>query len=308
MSLLLDAVTRHRHGEALQQGLELAMLAALPPSRSTRRFRGIWLAPFLGGALGAGLAAALGAPPQAPIPSLSPQGVPAIMLAQRVAMPPPVQLPSSDKEEAMAGEVALAGLPVTLVPPAERIGRPAQGETQRSTDTVPATEPAQKPAPELVQAFEAALADLGESLPSGDIGEPLPVTEGAGTMEVDPEAASSAEPPPLSPDLQRRLAQVQREIAQAKGQPQPPAPMPDNRSVPKLGQMPWAFQKRLPDLTVTAHVYATKPADRWLRANGRELQEGDEAANGLTVVEILPSEIVLEMDQQRFRIPALGSL
>ncbi|GAA5191687.1 general secretion pathway protein GspB [Ferrimonas gelatinilytica] len=295
MSLLLDAVTRHRHGEALKEGLEPAMLAALPQPRSSRRFRGIWLAPFVGGVLGAGLAAALGNLPQPSLPSAPDTPSSSIELAQRVAMPLPVSLPSDIAEESgSADEVPLAGLPVAVIPPPSAHvakARPQTAAPDRLEEAVVSP-------PDLVQAFEAVLADLG--------GEVLPESlDRPAAAEV---AVTGTEPPPLDPELQRRLAQVQRELAEAKGQPQPPAPMPDNSSVPKLGQMPWSFQKRLPDLTVTAHVYATKREDRWLRANGRELQEGDEAANGLTVVEILPSEIVLEMDQQRFRIPALGSL
>lgn len=123
--------------------------------------------------------------------------------------------------------------------------------------------------PALLAALERALADMGED---GDLE----------TLTAAPAPQKAAPPPAEEPVASENL--------------------------PKLGQMPWAFQKRIPDVEITAHVYATDPNSRWLRANGRELQEGDEAAPGLTVAEILPSEVVLEMDGQRFRVPALGSL
>ncbi|WP_298441484.1 general secretion pathway protein GspB [uncultured Ferrimonas sp.] len=141
------------------------------------------------------------------------------------------------------------------------------------------------------------------------LAEPTTATTNTIPAPVEPQGKHDAAEQVLSAKQQQALQQA---LADA-GMDSPAAiaattPPLQPKAIPKLGQMPWSFQKRLPDLDVTAHVYASEANKSWLRANGRELQEGDEAAPGLRIKRILPNEIVLEMDNQAFRIPALGSL
>ncbi|MFI3246338.1 MAG: general secretion pathway protein GspB [Ferrimonas sp.] len=135
-----------------------------------------------------------------------------------------------------------------------------------------------------------------------------------------PALAALIEPtdPALSPVLQQALADALAELGMnlpitANSASSNAAEPPNSRfvadeQIPKLGQLSLSFQKQLPDLEISAHVFATEPTKRLVRANGRELQEGDEAAPGVKIKEILPNEVVLEMNQQAFRVPALGRL
>ncbi|GAA4899929.1 general secretion pathway protein GspB [Ferrimonas pelagia] len=320
MSLLLDAVSRHRHDQAQQGGVDPALLAALPVNKPMRRFRGIWISPLLalmvGGALGW-----VSWPSASPASQVAPPA--AVSLAGRIALPLPVDLQAASASPA---SVEVAPAPALAADAAGAVTSPevaaSTAVTRPSVEAEAPTEPETSPA--LQRAFEAALADLNiepeapvePEVPQSALQQALAAALAQSELaeaETTPTAAQSepeSEPvPALSFELQQKLLQAQRDVAAAQRQPAQPAERTvEPTAIPKLGQMPWAFQKRLPDLDVTAHVYATRPEDRWLRANGRELQEGDEAAPGLIVTEILPSEIVLEMDEQKFRIPALGSI
>ncbi|MBY5993701.1 general secretion pathway protein GspB [Ferrimonas balearica] len=199
----------------------------------------------------------------------APPEAPPYTLAGRVNLPLPTAVVSTPASE----RVPLDDLPVVVERPSAPADTPVrQPAPEPQPQLAAASEPVAQADPALLAAFEQALAEMGDDV-----------------LTPQPRLAQPVESPL---DLQ----------------PDPGVTTVPAAEVPKLGQMPWAFQKRVPDVAITAHVYATNPADRWLRANGRELQEGDEAAPGLTVSEILPNEVVLEMDGERFRIPALGSI
>ncbi|ADN77460.1 hypothetical protein Fbal_3261 [Ferrimonas balearica DSM 9799] len=270
MSMLLDAVRRSRQLESQDPAL-----APVMPGRRKRALPWHWGLPVVTLAVGAALGYLTlpGQPDSAPVAAAQP---PQLTLADTVSLPVPTPLQVAEPVRSQpAPKPTLAQVTELTI---EGLDRPV--EVTRDAGVSASAEPAQEPTaeatnPALLAALEQALADMGEDTLI-EPNRPTPVVDERDTLVVE----APAQPP----------AQVRSE------------------DLPKLGQMPWAFQKRLPDVEITAHVYATDPANRWLRANGRELQEGDEAAAGLTVAEILPNEVVLEMDGERFRVPALGSL
>ena len=84
-----------------------------------------------------------------------------------------------------------------------------------------------------------------------------------------------------------------------------PIPEPEDNGLPKYGDLPQTLQQQVPDFNIVAHVYATTPDKRWLNVDGRELQQGDEIAGKLKIVEIRPRDVVLAIAGTEFVVPAI---
>ncbi|WP_419572152.1 general secretion pathway protein GspB [Rheinheimera sp.] len=64
--------------------------------------------------------------------------------------------------------------------------------------------------------------------------------------------------------------------------------------------------RQIPPLKFEAHVYATEPAQRWVKVNGKDLQQGQWLSADVQVKEILPQYVVLQFGQQTFSVEALS--
>jgi general secretion pathway protein B len=84
-----------------------------------------------------------------------------------------------------------------------------------------------------------------------------------------------------------------------------PIPRPSNQQIPKYGDLPASIQLQVPEFNINAHVYSSEPNNRWLNVDGVELQQGDMINNKLTIIEIRPRDIVLEISGEQFRVPAI---
>jgi general secretion pathway protein B len=84
-------------------------------------------------------------------------------------------------------------------------------------------------------------------------------------------------------------------------------PIPESKpdELPKYGQLPGSVQLQVPEFNILAHVYASDPNNRWLNVDGAELQQGDMIAGKLTIVEIRPRDVVLEVAGTQFKVPAI---
>ncbi|AZG74314.1 general secretion pathway protein GspB [Shewanella livingstonensis] len=84
-----------------------------------------------------------------------------------------------------------------------------------------------------------------------------------------------------------------------------PIPRPSNQQIPKYGDLPASIQLQVPEFNINAHVYSSEPNNRWLNVDGVELQQGGMIKNKLTIIEIRPRDIVLEINGEQFRVPAI---
>ncbi|MCL1141941.1 general secretion pathway protein GspB [Shewanella gaetbuli] len=84
-----------------------------------------------------------------------------------------------------------------------------------------------------------------------------------------------------------------------------PIPKAKPQGIPKYGDLPASVQLSVPEFNIVAHVYSSEPSQRWLNVDGEELQQGDMIQNKLTIVEIRPRDVVLEIDGQEFKVPAI---
>ena len=75
--------------------------------------------------------------------------------------------------------------------------------------------------------------------------------------------------------------------------------------VRKFGELPLSVQQQVPEFNINAHVYAGAPERRWLNVDGVELQQGDSIAAGLKIIEIRPRDVILEIQGESFKVPAI---
>ena len=75
--------------------------------------------------------------------------------------------------------------------------------------------------------------------------------------------------------------------------------------IPRVDQLPVRLLTRLPTMNFSAHMYASRPADRWVRVNGRQLGEGDWIADKVQVINIEAQKVVLSFEDELFTMAAL---
>jgi general secretion pathway protein B len=77
----------------------------------------------------------------------------------------------------------------------------------------------------------------------------------------------------------------------------------DEEALPTIGQIDLSSQPALPELHLDVHVFATKPADRFVYINMRKYREGAALADGLTLERIRRDGVVLNYHGLRFVLP-----
>jgi len=75
--------------------------------------------------------------------------------------------------------------------------------------------------------------------------------------------------------------------------------------LPRVDQLPVRLLTRLPTMNFSAHMYASRPADRWVRVNGRQIGEGDWIADRVQIVNIEAQRVVLAFEDEIFTMAAL---
>ena len=73
-----------------------------------------------------------------------------------------------------------------------------------------------------------------------------------------------------------------------------------------INQLDDLLQRQLPSLRFEAHVYATDAKQRWIKVNGKDLQQGQWVTADIQVKEILPQYVVLQFNQTQFSVEALA--
>ncbi|HEX7043257.1 MAG TPA: general secretion pathway protein GspB [Burkholderiales bacterium] len=111
-------------------------------------------------------------------------------------------------------------------------------------------------------------------------------------VPVDRKASSNAAPAPAPASAAAAPAEAPAAFA--------PAALED---VKFLRAMPPEFQRALPELAVTIHIYAPNPADRILYINNHPYRPGERVGDGIVVEEIVQDGAVLSFRGQRFKLP-----
>jgi general secretion pathway protein B len=77
----------------------------------------------------------------------------------------------------------------------------------------------------------------------------------------------------------------------------------DEEVLPTIGEIDLSGQPALPDLHLDVHVFAAKPADRFVYIDMRKYREGATLADGLTLERIRRDGVVLNYHGLRFVLP-----
>lgn len=63
-----------------------------------------------------------------------------------------------------------------------------------------------------------------------------------------------------------------------------------------------------PTLIYTTHIYATKPEDRFVMLNGKAYSIGDVITKGMTVVDIMENDLLVDYQGQKVIVPSLSDV
>jgi hypothetical protein len=66
------------------------------------------------------------------------------------------------------------------------------------------------------------------------------------------------------------------------------------------------IQRQIPPIRFQAHVYASEPKQRWVKVNGKDLQEGQWITADIQLKEITPQYVLLQTGRQLFSMQALS--
>ncbi len=78
------------------------------------------------------------------------------------------------------------------------------------------------------------------------------------------------------------------------------APARDVRSLDDL------LQRQIPPIRFEAHVFASEPKQRWVKVNGKDLQEGQWVTADIQIKEITPNYVLMQTGRQMFSMEALS--
>lgn len=65
------------------------------------------------------------------------------------------------------------------------------------------------------------------------------------------------------------------------------------------------LKRQIPPLRFEAHIYASEPKQRWVKVNGKDLQEGQWVTADIQLKEITPQYVLLQTGRQLFSMEAL---
>ncbi|OCW97365.1 general secretion pathway protein GspB [Alishewanella sp. HH-ZS] len=191
----------------------------------------------------------------------------------------------------IAGYLLLPGK-TTAVAVTEPVVTPASSTTIAATllqAPAAAVAPAQ---PAKVEAPTPVIETLPEAQPV--------VTLTTNTARAEPVAQPE---PEVSAELRERFASALAETEQSR-----PAANLTAHSAPAqdVGMLDLTLQRQLPRLKFEAHVFATQPAQRWVKVNGKSLQEGQWITADVRLKEITPHYVLLEFGNTLFSMRALS--
>lgn len=127
--------------------------------------------------------------------------------------------------------------------------------------------------------------------------KPIPVAD------LSEQAKVPAPPPPKKVAAVRSGKKTTSVSPAGKSTPVFAPAMPlETDDTPLLQQMPQDFQRSLPSLAVTIHVYSREESQRILFINNREYRKGSQIAGGIRVEDIVSDGAVLSFRGERFKL------
>ena len=135
--------------------------------------------------------------------------------------------------------------------------------------------------------------------------------EGTPMQEADPDALVT-ELPARQPDLsadevpQELKDKFQYALAAAKGESRPAKITEHAAPARDISTLDDSLQRQIAPLRFEAHVYASEPTQRWVKVNGKDLQEGQWITADIQLKEITPNYVLMQNGRQLFSMEALS--
>lgn len=130
---------------------------------------------------------------------------------------------------------------------------------------------------------------------------PLPAREPA--LASTPQ--TPAESVTVSPELLEKFTQAIEAVDEQQSEAPTQLVNVIENEIPRIDQLPASIMLSLPSMQFAAHMYASSFDDRWIRVNGRRLQEGDLIDGQVEIIEIQPQQLILKFRGEKFRLNAL---
>lgn len=135
--------------------------------------------------------------------------------------------------------------------------------------------------------------------------------EGTPMQEADPDAPVAelpAQQAELSADEvpQELKDKFQYALEAAKGMPRQAKVTEHAAPARDIRTLDDTLQRQIAPLRFEAHVYATEPKQRWVKVNGKDLQEGQWITADIQLKEITPNYVLMQTGRQMFSMEALS--
>ncbi|MDC8832647.1 general secretion pathway protein GspB [Alteromonas gilva] len=139
--------------------------------------------------------------------------------------------------------------------------------------------------------------------PSAPVADELAATTGTQINAEAPEKDVA-----VSPELMARFNKVMSDLEQQEERGEPinnDTVVNIHDDIQRVDQLPARLLTRLPSMDFSAHMYASRPADRWLRVNGEDKSEGDWISDRVQIVNIEAQRVILRFEGEVFAMAAL---
>lgn len=109
----------------------------------------------------------------------------------------------------------------------------------------------------------------------------------------------------VSPELMARFNAAVEAMDKQATDPDPRTKVTVRNDLPRVDQLPVRLLTRLPTMNFSAHMYASRSRDRWVRVNGMQLGEGDWIDDKVQIVNIEAQQVILSFEDELFTMAAL---
>jgi general secretion pathway protein A len=153
------------------------------------------------------------------------------------------------------------------------------------------------PAPVEAIRYQATLSKRRPNIVSGNIQLPAAKPIKPQALKLEPLAVQGG----VSADLAQRFSQALAAMEAEQGAEAKPAKLHPQALV----NFPQWYQELVPPLSFSSHIYSSEQAERWVKVNRQIVKEGELITADLRLVMVTPEQVVIEMQQRQFTLPAL---
>jgi len=146
---------------------------------------------------------------------------------------------------------------------------------------------------QVIESYDDATFTEEPAMSEADVDEP--VTE---LVATPPELT----PADVSEELRNKFA-----LALEQSDPMPRHQSVTSHAAPArdIQTLDDLLKRQIPPLRFEAHIYASDPKQRWVKVNGKDLQEGQWVTADIQLKEITPQYVLLQTGRQMFSMEAL---